>query len=206
MIDFIFGILDFIFLGPICIILSLFSSKKNDLNKKPDIVILHGFATRGKLFELMKKRLERLNYSVAIFEYNSLTKSVDEITNEFSEFVSGFSNFTIIGHSLGGVIALNYYLGNEKKVKKLITLGSPFHELWLPKTLFFIPTFKSLRKFEVKSENLKNVYSILSTADIIAHPKHNYLKSANNIVLNRIGHVYMIVSSRVFSKIKSILN
>ena len=181
--------------------------KKQKLNGKPAIVLLHGFASKGRLFSPVITKLENLGYVIFTPDIGGIKKNLEELTNDLAIFIekNKLNNFTIIGHSMGGVVGLNYYIQNKDKVNLLIALGSPFQKSKLIEKLSFFPILNDIDKFEKNIDGL-NVYSIGSKADLVVPAECSYLEGAQNIVFNKIGHVGVVFASQTFSEIKNILS
>lgn len=92
-------------------------------NKK--IVYIHGARATSKSFEYLKFQLS--THQDILIDYDTekpLKEFVHELNSELSHTL-GESKFTIIGHSLGGIIAV--HLANlNKNVEKIVTLSTPF--------------------------------------------------------------------------------
>jgi pimeloyl-ACP methyl ester carboxylesterase len=68
--------------------------------------------------------LKNLGYGVEMFNYPLFPKKED-ITEKLLEKVVTFKPTAIIGHSLGGVIAVHNIARLDKNVKRIVCLGSP---------------------------------------------------------------------------------
>jgi triacylglycerol lipase len=109
--------------------------------KSPELVLLlHGFFQTRKLWEVMEDRLRHDGFGVISFNLGGLmtrynTRPVDVIARQIADKIdslaqrNGFDSLHIIGHSKGGLVARRYvqHLGGDKRVKSLITLGTPHH-------------------------------------------------------------------------------
>lgn len=88
------------------------------------------------VYARMLMRLKK-NYEVVIFPYDWRLATWD-VVGQLQRFIdqsleaSQFDKVTIVGHSLGGLLALDYLVNSEtrahaeKKVRRTITLGAPF--------------------------------------------------------------------------------
>ncbi len=105
----------------------------NSIGQGQDLVLLHGWAMHGGVFDSLVKKLE-LNYRVHIVDlpgfgfsredngiYN-LDEVSDSLISDFRE--RGLKNCILIGWSLGGLIAQNICLRDSELVEKLILVAS----------------------------------------------------------------------------------
>ena len=93
------------------------------------VVCVHGFWSHGAGMFLIKRRLEReYGMRVLLFSYPSVRGTLDENAATLAEFIreQGISSTHIIGHSLGGVVALRMFANDPKSAPgRLVCLGSP---------------------------------------------------------------------------------
>lgn len=104
-------------------------------NKKPSIVILHGWGLSGARFEPLVHQLTKLGYTVYAPDLPGFGTSAMPSTpwglKNYTEFLREFitdkkiKNPIIIGHSFGGRIALKYQLLFPKSTRALILTGTP---------------------------------------------------------------------------------
>ena len=93
------------------------------------VVCVHGVWLHGATMFLIKRRLEREHgMRVLVFNYPSIRGTLDENAAALAAFIhaEGLEATHIIGHSLGGVIALRMFANDDQAVPgRLICLGSP---------------------------------------------------------------------------------
>ncbi len=93
------------------------------------VILVHGIWAHGVTMVMMKVRLEKeYGYNVRLFNYPSVTGSLDDNARRLSAFIDkqGLEATHIIGHSLGGVIAMRMYALDENAVPgRLVCVGSP---------------------------------------------------------------------------------
>lgn len=93
------------------------------------VILVHGIWAHGVTMVMMKVRLEKeYGYDVHLFNYPSVTGSLNDNARRLSNFIDeqGLEATHIIGHSLGGVIALRMYAIDEDAVPgRLVCIGSP---------------------------------------------------------------------------------
>ena len=104
------------------------------------VVLLHGFFQTRNVWEVMEDRLRHDGFSVLSFNLSGLlwkfnTQPVDRTARMMASKIEGlasqygFAKVHVVGHSKGGLIARRYvqHYGGDRRVKSLITLGTPHH-------------------------------------------------------------------------------
>jgi pimeloyl-ACP methyl ester carboxylesterase len=96
-----------------------------------DVILIHGLArTRFDMY-LMRRRLRRLepDWTIHIFQYQSRRQELEQIVAQFILFLnerSAGQTVSIVGHSLGGVIACEAARRRPSvQIQRIVTLGSP---------------------------------------------------------------------------------
>ena len=115
--------------------------RRDDMGEHQELVLLlHGFFQTRNIWEVMEDRLRFDGYGVMSFHLGKLlwrfnTARVDDIARMVADKIEGLASkhgierFHIIGHSKGGLVARRYvqHYGGDKRVKSVITLGTPHH-------------------------------------------------------------------------------
>ena len=93
------------------------------------VICVHGVWSYGVSMFLVKRRLEKEHgMRVLLFNYPSIRGTLDENATALADFIraEGLEATHVIGHSLGGVIALRMYANDDKAVPgRLVCLGAP---------------------------------------------------------------------------------
>jgi pimeloyl-ACP methyl ester carboxylesterase len=93
------------------------------------VICVHGYLSHGAGMYLIKRRLEReYGMRVLLFSYPSVRGALDENAASLAAFIieHGSATTHIIGHSLGGVLALRMHVNNPVFLPgKIVCLGSP---------------------------------------------------------------------------------
>jgi pimeloyl-ACP methyl ester carboxylesterase len=93
------------------------------------VVCVHGVWSYGVSMFLVKRRLEKEHgMRVLLFNYPSIRGTLDENAVALADFIhaEGLGATHVIGHSLGGVVALRMYATDDRAVPgRLVCLGSP---------------------------------------------------------------------------------
>lgn len=94
-----------------------------------NVICAHGFWSHGMGMFLIKRRLEKeYGMRVLLFSYRSVRGTLDENAAALAKFIheQGLHATHIIGHSLGGVVALRMFANDPDAVPgRLVCLGSP---------------------------------------------------------------------------------
>ncbi len=93
------------------------------------VVCVHGFWSHGTGMYLIKRRLEReFGFRALLFSYPSVRGSLDENAAALSLFIreQEIDRVHIVGHSLGGVLALRMAANDSDALPgRIVCLGSP---------------------------------------------------------------------------------
>jgi len=93
------------------------------------VICIHGIWSHGVSMLLIKRRLEKeYGLNVLTFNYPSVRGSLDDNANLLSQFIvdEGLDAAHMIGHSLGGVIALRMLANDPDAVPgRVVCIGSP---------------------------------------------------------------------------------
>ncbi len=96
---------------------------------KESVICVHGYLSHGAGMYLIKRRLEReYGMNVLLFSYPSVRGTLDENATSLAAFIRerNIDTAHIIGHSLGGVLALRMHANNPDFLPgKVVCLGSP---------------------------------------------------------------------------------
>jgi len=116
--------------------------KKTDFSRCPNpVLLLHGFFTSRRTFDVLERRLRRDGYGVFTLDLGGLgrtlnTRGIDDLADLVRAKIEriyarnpGLGPLTIVGHSKGGLIAAYYVkkLGGWRRTRAVVTLGTPHH-------------------------------------------------------------------------------
>lgn len=198
----------------------------------PPVILIQGFlGTRGVLQPLEKflraQKRNVLSIDLGFFNVGDIRTSAEVLNYKIERILQkfgkehSFNRVDIVGHSMGGLIGLYYLkkLGGHRVIRKLITLGAPFHGTWTSLLAVFplglvskglwqmVPAsrfLKSLRKFPEASDDTE-VISIAAKYDTICPPSSCHLEGATNYISN-VGHAGLLLDERVFTAIAGFLD
>lgn len=92
------------------------------------ILILHGLYMHGIVMQPLARQLRKLGYKTEVISYNTLKINEQSLYDKIAQAIEPDHQNIIVGHSLGGVMALKFALSDHSEkdyVSHLITLGSP---------------------------------------------------------------------------------
>lgn len=195
---------------------------------RPPVLLIHGFAgTRGALF-LLEQRLRAdgfLVFSVNLGTLNmqDIRKSAFGIHLAVEKIMSAtggkVKKIDIVGHSMGGLIALYYtkFMGGDEHVRKLVTLGTPYRGTWAslvgvallgtlaPSTWQMLPGSAFLRLMGSLSVPLSVEWnSVIARYDALCPPHTAKITPGTNYELP-LGHAGLVLSADVYRVVKRVL-
>ncbi|OAH13117.1 lipase family alpha/beta hydrolase [Streptomyces jeddahensis] len=196
--------------------------------RKPPVVLLHGFIDNRSVFVLLRRSLaqhgrqhvESLNYSPLTCDIRTAAELLGRHIEEICER-TGHREVDIVGHSLGGLIARYYVqrLGGDVRVRTLVTLGTPHSGTRIAPLLDAHPIVRQMRPGSEVIEELRQpapdcrtrFVSFWSDLDQMMDPldtaclDHPDL-TAHNVQVSGIGHLALPVHPAVANGIRQALD
>ena len=186
------------------------------------ILLIHGYMNGGFVWQLQERWLANLGfgpiYSINLgYPFSSIRTYVDKVEKMASciaEETSG-QPLTIIGHSMGGLVAAAYaaQAAPPRSIHKVITVGSPLFGTHMAKIGFGA----CAREMEIGSPLIQEVhlalkrrpdlmfYHILTKTDELVMPSSSCVlpgtPSERVRVFEDIGHASLLFSPRVASQL-----
>ena len=159
------------------------------------IVLIPGYMCDGNVWKNLKPELKKKNYKVIIPKFNR-GKTIQEFAQQTLKLLP--EQFSVVGFSMGGFVALNLAMNNPKRVQKLILVGSNGRAISkdrksiLNKSLAdfnnrnYIKKFISNNydKYFIKS-NLENKSYINLISSMTKKHSYSSFKRQTNAILNR---------------------
>ncbi|MGP7817439.1 esterase/lipase family protein [Niallia sp. 01092] len=180
------------------------SSSKAETNSKDPVIYIHGAGGNSTNFLGIKNYLKEQGWSDNdLYAIEMIDKTGNPFTNakQLASYVdevlkkTGKSKVDIIGHSAGGINALNYILnGGGSKVNDVVTIGSPNKLVTSKAPVGTDPNDKILYT------------SIYSTSDLIVFNPLSKLQGAKNVQISGVGHLGLVLNSKVYELTKEGLN
>ncbi|WP_445492653.1 esterase/lipase family protein [Niallia sp. 03133] len=192
----------------IAIIFSTFtiqpSISKAQTNDHDPVIYIHGAGGNSTNFYGIKNYLKKQGWSDnELYAIEMIDKTGNSINNarQLASYVdevlkkTGKSKVDIIGHSAGGINSLTYILNSGgSKVNDVVTLGSP-------------NKFVTSKAPVGTDPNHKILYtSIYSTSDYVVPYRLSILQGAKNVQISGVGHMGIVLNSKVNELIEEGLN
>lgn len=194
------------------------------------VLIIHGFlGTRGAMLPL-ENRLKQsgfpvLSFPLGVLNLDDIAKSAQRIADKIESLRRrhGFNRIDVVGHSMGGLIALYYIkrLGGAKRVRRLVTIGTPHQGASLAFTSIILMPWtgllgKGVWQILPGSRFLEELHrgalpkeveitSVIAKGDLVVHPNHCVLQGARNVMLAT-SHAGLVVSPKTFNLIEEIFS
>jgi pimeloyl-ACP methyl ester carboxylesterase len=184
-------------------------------NNWKNIIFLHGWFTQYPLYYPFLKKLSKLGCAIHLPQLGWYIEDIEKTTDKLNQYIQQrqLKNIILIGHSLGGIIALNYEKKYQKIIKKVITISSPIHGAPLanilpPKQFVpadqLTPNSKFLPKL-VQNKFKSKIINLRSKYDEIVLLSSCQLRNTQNIQVNVLGHIAIICSEQTISHIKDLI-
>lgn len=165
---------------------------------KPSVILISGLMGRPLAFWRMRRALLKKGYNVHApsfgFQIGFPSKKAARLDRYLD--AHNIEDAYLVGHSMGGLIALNISLTSVARVRKLFLLGSPLKGARAGYPFFFVPAIsemlpgaKFLISLEKKKASFIALQSIFPTADeIIWQPQSCASGGMDDIELQEVGH------------------
>lgn len=185
--------------------LRYFQSEKYELSMgKTHLICLHGYLASPSTFSHLAKKLQ-FRYNVVCLQMPTTSWSVAKMANWVEVFLirRGITQYSLVGHSLGGIVALYHQLFVGKNPAQLVLcLSAPL--AGSPVARFAIgPVQKELRPGSELLLAINNNLSKISTRvtlvqaedDLVVFPYSNHFP--NSIIIPNCGHLGILTHPKV---------
>lgn len=191
----------------------------------PPVLLIHGYlATRGSL-ALLERRLNEqghlvLSYRLGLLHTADIGESAALIARKIESIAAqtGLDRMDIVGHSMGGLVALYYLkrLGGQRRIRRLVMLGTPVAGTWsallgiaaapLGRASFqLLPASQFLRELaDGQLPEGVEIVCISGDRDRLAPPDRTVLAGVRHICLPT-NHAGLLVDERVADIVGEIL-
>ena len=176
-----------------------------DEGKKRPIILVSGLFATPFTHRTLRQKLIALGYPVYCFRAGFQLRSVKKNSQHLEHFLvnNNLSDCYLIAFGLGGIIAMSLGYRGRDRIRKLLTLGSPFKGNWYHIFAFFIPSclqtipFSSyLQTLKTNYTNFLNVQSVFAKFDLSMLPFTSArLGRWDDVLLPQIGHYSLFLSS-----------
>jgi len=179
----------------------------------PEVLLLHGYFLGNRSLQGLAVHLQH-SYEVACIDYPSL-RNLEKTTQRLLEEVKAITDLrgeaiSLIGHSMGGLLATRIAQEYPSAIKKVIALGTPFHGTYGAYTQYplgLVVPIPSVKQMFPKSRFIKELQergfpesvhftSIYSSDDFVVMPwKSSILpqkSNTQNVQLSDVGHLGLL--------------
>jgi pimeloyl-ACP methyl ester carboxylesterase len=195
-------------------------------NSCPPVLLIHGYlATRGSLGLLERRLTEKghlvLSYRLGLLHTADISESAAFIARKIESIAAqtGLDHIDIVGHSMGGLVALHYLkrLGGRRRVRRLVMLGTPVAGTWSSLLgVATMPLGRASRQLLPDSQFLRElaegslpegveIVCVSGDRDRLAPPSSTYLKGVRHICLAT-NHAGLLVDEQVARVVGEILS
>ena len=179
------------------------------------VVLVPGFMGRGLAFVRLKQGLANQGYPVFVADLGYGVGCIEEKGELLEEWVvkHDLQDFFIVGHSMGGLIAMSMSEEVRQRVRHFITLGTAFHGAVLSYLFPLLPAARQLnpdstllRRIARRLREHDNVTAIVAEWDEIAIPARNCHFEGCETVTGVAGHAQLIMRSASIEQLICILD
>ncbi|MGL5695170.1 MAG: alpha/beta hydrolase [Peptostreptococcaceae bacterium] len=108
-------------------------------NSNTMVVFIHGILESPNQFYNLAKITIENNMSVCgilldghgktgmEFANSSLDKWIESVDNGIKKHINKYDNIILVGHSMGVLLAIDYYIKNKNKVKSIVAIATPLN-------------------------------------------------------------------------------
>lgn len=182
------------------------------------LVLIHGYGCNRGSWWWLRKHLEGAGYAVATLNLEPPYTDIDNFVKTLDKRIeavchlTGCSRVTLIGHSMGGLVA-RAYLGRlgAARVDRLITIASPHSGTLLAR----LGIGENARQMEPASVWLKNLWpdrpavpmvTVRNTHDNFVMPQDSQrFPGALDVELPALGHLAVLYSRRAADALLEVL-
>jgi triacylglycerol lipase len=190
------------------------------------VLVIHGFmGTRGSMYPLERHLVEDgfcvFSFNLGPINTRDIRRSALLIQRKIERILAqtAWKEIDIVAHSMGGLIGLYYIkkLGGHARVRRMITLGTPFRGTWLALAGIATMGLLSTSSWQLlpRSNFLDDlhqgpipdtvqVYSIAAARDWFCPPEATRMHGVKSITVP-FGHGSLVVSPDVYKCVKDIL-
>ena len=173
--------------------------------KKRPIILVSGLFATPFTHRVLRQKLIALGYPVYCFRAGFQLRSIKKNSQHLEYFLvnNNLSDCYLIAFGLGGIITMSLGYRGRDRIRKLLTLGSPFKGNWyhifaffIPSCLQTIPVSPYLQSLKINYTNFLNVQSVFAKLDLSMLPFTSArLGRWDDILLPQIGHYSLFLSS-----------
>ena len=178
------------------------------------VVLVPGFLGRGLAFLRLRQALVEAGHPVFVVDLGFGVGCLEEKSRLLEELIEReeLEEFFLVGHSMGGLIAMGMSDGARGKVRHFITLGTAFRGAILS---YLLPIFPAARQLQPRSPLVKrllervdehdNITTVVAAWDEIALPPRSCLVDSCEVRRSVPGHAQLILRSEAIAHLVELL-
>lgn len=183
--------------------------------RRRPVILVPGFLGRGLNFLRLKRALTRRGYPVFVADLGYGVGCIEEKSGLLEAFFEDheLDDVYVVGHSMGGQIALAMCDEARRRVRHFITLGTAFRGSVLSYLFPFFPAARQLNPNSELSQRLverlrdhENITSVVARWDEIAVPPSSCRVDGCPAVTGVAGHAQLIMRSSAIDQIAGLLD
>ncbi len=179
------------------------------------VILVHGFFMTPWSLWFLYWGLRRAGCGpVYLLDYRPALGEIDGFVSQLAALIDGLGpggSVDLVGHSMGGLIAARYMGSHPDRVRRLVTIGTPFHgtRLWAMSVGRSLPQMRPGCDFLTATRSalagrMDRVTCVYSRFDQIILPyQSSRLEGAHNVVLDGLGHNALLLSRGVLKAVGS---
>jgi pimeloyl-ACP methyl ester carboxylesterase len=178
------------------------------------VVLVPGFLGRGFAFLRLRQALSKADHPVYVADLGYGVGCLEEKSRLLEELIDDeeLEDFYLVGHSMGGLIAMGMSDEYRRRVRHFITLGTTFRGAILS---YLLPVFPAARQLQPRSslvrrllervEEHDNLTTVVAAWDEIALPPRSCLVENCDVRKSVPGHAQLILRSQAIEHLVELL-
>lgn len=178
------------------------------------VVLVPGFLGRGLAFLRLRRALVEAGHAVYVADLGYGVGCIQEKSRLLEALIEehGLEDFYVIGHSMGGLIAMGMDEEFRRRVRHFVTLGTTFRGALLSYLFPIFPAARQLnpgsdlvRRLLERVEAQQNVTTVIAEWDEIALPPRSCLIDSCEVRRTIPGHAQLIMRQSAIRQLVKLL-
>ncbi len=157
------------------------TNTSQSISNKHTIICLHGYMSNESVFIDFKNKFKTI-FNVICIKLPTLHLNVNDLTKLVEDFLitNNIQDFSIVGHSLGSIVALNHqFMIGSKKAKVIICVASPLFGSSLHKFMYGPNNIDLYIHSNILTEIRKNLSLYKHNNNIV------FIQALNDMLINK---------------------